>query len=263
VTTIDTLSKTSSAAWNGSLSQSFVVEYTRRSGQTDWESSRDDMIASSPTTNTGYDYFRLKAEAHAGTTQSVTETMDISLQIDEIELENGHIYTPTGFGSIVPINGQGGEIHLPWPDNDAEDVFYYGSLDRSGSPIYGLQRATAGTVDDISKTVYGINSGHFAIRTHDLDRQFALLAGESGAGNSGVWVSSDAGDTWVEIVTPSAVTPYQAAFGGDDESIIFVWGPAGYIKYSSNFGASLDSRAGNLGALSATKLIGIAGGPTP
>jgi hypothetical protein len=261
--TTDTLSKSSGATVNGaSLTQDFTLEYTRGVGQTDWELSRDDMLLSAPTVFTGYCYISFHAAVSASLGRTATEALSITASMVEIELEDSTVYVPTT-SVIQPVHGQGGEIHLPWPTNDDESVFYYGSLDRSGSTVIGLKRAVAGTVTDISKTVYGVNSGAFSIRTHDNDRSFALLAGESGAGNSGVWTSTNNGDTWTQIVAPTAVTHYQAAFGGDSEQIIYIYGPAQYFGYSSNFGSAIDSRAGNLAALSATKLIGVAGGPTP
>jgi hypothetical protein len=212
--------------------------------------------------------------AAAGVTGSWTATATLALRVSEIILDDGTVYTPQDAGIISPVHGQAGELHLPWPDNDAENIFYYGALDRSGNRQFALKRAVAGTATDISPRAssvdYGVNAGHFAVRTYDNDRSFVLAAvsGNDTDTNSahdkqGVFVSSDEGDTWTQIVAPSTGTEvYQAAFGGDSEQIVYVWGPAGYFGYSSNMGTSIDSRAGNLGALSATKLIGIAGGST-
>lgn len=248
----------------GPLSGSFSSEYTFATYLTDdWPGNRQDTEATPPTTGSNYVRYIINASASVSGGNTRTVTVGITLTVTEIELDDGTTYAPAAPGIFVPIHGQGGEIHIPWPTNDDEGVIYYGSLDRTGSPVMGLQRVDAGVVTDISQGVYGINHGHFSIRTHDSDRSFALLAGESGASNSGVWTSVDGGDAWTQIVAPSAVTTYQAAFGGDSEQIIFVWGPATYIKYSEDFGATLDNRSGNLSALSATKIIGIAGGPTP
>lgn len=244
----------------GPLSGSFDLEFTF-SG-TDWPQNREAVEAVPPVALGGtYFYIHPSADAQAGQTRVTTQT--ITAIVTEIELDGSIIYTPTEPGIILPIHGSAGEIHIPWPSNDDEGVIFYGSLNRSGSPVIGLQRVDAGVVTDISKTVYGVNHGAFSIRSHDSDRSHVLLAGESGAGSRGVWISSDGGDTWTAVVAPSAVAPYQAAFGGDDPAVLYICGPAAYFGYSSNGGSSVDSRAGNLAALSATTLIGLAGGPTP
>lgn len=226
----------------------------------DWPANRD-ILEADPAPAASDFAFTFGIGIFSNATIEFTAWSSLVLTVDEMILDDGTVYVPT-IGIIQPVHGQGGEIHIPWPSNADEGVIYYGSLDRSGSPVIGLQRVDAGVITDISEGAYGVNHGAFSIRCHDSDRSFALLAGESGAGSSGVWSSVDGGDTWTEIVTPSAVSHYQAAFG-DDETEIFIWGPAEFITFSDDSGATNDDRSGNLSALSATRLIGIAGGPTP
>lgn len=252
-------------------SGSFAAEYTFTGG--DWPTNSDSVVSSPPSGPAGV-RFRCYSSVSSVSGHLVTCTTTFRVRVTEIELDDGTIYAPAD-SVIAPVHGQAGEIHLPWADNDAEDLFYYGALDRTTNRLFALKRATSGTVEDISPNDgskdYGVNHGHFAVRAHDSDRSFVVAAvtgndasGSESGDKQGVYVSSDGGDSWDEIVAPATSTePYSAAFGGDDEQIIFVWGPAGYVSYSSDFGATLDDRSGNLTALSATHLIGIAGGPTP
>lgn len=254
----------------GPLSGSFDLEFTF--GGTDWPQNREAVEATPPTVKGGT-YFRLRptADASSGNTKVTTQT--ITLIITEIELDGGIIYVPVSPGIIIPIHGQGGTVHLPWESNVAEDLFLYGAFDRTTNRLFALMRATAGVVEDISPNDgskdYGVNAGAFSVRAHDSDRQLVLAAvtgndTTTSAANDkqGVYVSDDGGDTWTEIVAPTTGTEvYQAAWSGSLDGVVYIWGPALYMGYSEDSGASVDSRAGNLSALSATRLIGLAGGP--
>lgn len=260
----------------GPLSGSFSSEYTFATYLTDdWPGNRQDTEATPPTTGSNYVRYIINASASVSGGNTRTVTVGITLTVTEIELDSGQIYTPTNPGIFLTVNGQAGTIHIPWESNDAEDVIMYGQLDRSGNRLFALMRATSGVVDDISPNDgskdYGINAGAFSIRAHDSDRQLILAAvtgndTTTSAANDkqGVYASDDGGDTWTAIVAPTTGTEvYQAAWSGDLDGTVFVWGPATYMGYSTNSGVAIDSRAGNLSALSATRLIGLAGGPTP
>lgn len=243
----------------GPIGNAFESEYTFAGfAGGDWpEVNSDSIVSSPPATPLGVRY-NPHTGADSGSTNTRTTSLRITVMVTEIELDDGTIYTPVEVGAIAPVHGQAGQIHSPWLSD--ENLLYYGALTRSGSPAYALKRAIGELATEIGPTGFGINHGHFAARAYDGDAAAMVLGGMS-ASQSGVWVSNDGGDTWTEIVTPSAVTPYHAAFG-DDADMLFIWGPAGYVGYSIDQGAAIDNRAGNLGVLGATKLIGIAGGPT-
>jgi hypothetical protein len=261
---------------HSSYTRDFTFRYNISNYATaDWPRSREYFEALSGTPVYGSDTsVRFSILVLSNATGSSTVTSSLTLTVDEIVLDDGTTYIPQDPGIISPVNSQAGELHLPWPDNDAENVFYYGALNRTGNRLFDLKRAVAGTLTGISPNDgtrdFGINHNHFAVRTFDGDRSYVVAAvtgNDTTSGTGGdyqaVYVSSDAGDTWTNIVTHTNSTePYSAAFGGDDQNILYVWGPASYIKYSSNFGSSLDDRSGNLTALSATHIIGIAGGAT-
>lgn len=218
----------------------------------------------------------------------------INFRILEIELEDNTIYTfPPGesapyktlnYGEdwelltfLNPEQGNGGAIHLPWPDNDFENIFYYGQYINDGVRRFRLMRNNGGLIEDISPDgVRGINRYGFSIRTHDSDRSYvvaSLVSNESSNSPSddehSVAVSTDGGDTWDEIIapipqssSPSGRAAFEAAFASDNPQVIYIWGPAAYMSYTDDFGAVIDDKSGNLAALGCPGFVGIAGGPT-
>lgn len=259
----------------GALSGSFTLEYVFTAAASgDWVSNREAVELSAPSSvSPGYMELTAGADASSGNTRVTTITVVVTCT--EIELDDGTIYTPATPGVILPVHGMAGEIHYPYESNSDESIVYYGALNRSANRQFDLKRFLSGTLASISPNDgsrdYGVNHGQFGIRAYDSDRQKMILAGtgndtssSSSGDKQGVWVCINAGGSWTQIVAPTTSTePYSAAFGGDDSDVIYVWGPASFIKYSSNFGSSLDDRSGNLSALSATHFVGIAGGPTP
>lgn len=220
--------------------------------------------------------------------------LQVTITVDEIEMENGTIYTfpqgdsapyrSTNWGEdwelltfLNPEQGNAGAIHIPWPDNDFENIIYYGQYINDGTRRFRLIRNSGTTIDDISPDgVKGINRYGFSIRTYDSDRSYvvaSLVGNETSSSPSddehSVAVSSDAGNTWTEIVTPIADSSapagraaFEAAFANDNPDVIYIWGPAAYMKYTDDFGGSVDDKSGNLAALGCPGFVGIAGGPT-
>lgn len=178
------------------------------------------------------------------------------------------------------------DIHVPWPDNDNETLVYHGHFSLSGSNrLHRLKRVTGTTIEDISPQHSGINYGpyypHFSIRTYDSDRNYVVMGGVgsdgTGIGNVGVWVSDDGGDTWTNVIAPfsfnSGTVPngLHAAFSGTNPDVLYFWGGASSgsrcVGYSSDFGATIDDRIGNLASLvdgdyGDIHFLGIAGGPS-
>lgn len=219
-------------------------------------------------------------------------TAAITVTVLEVEFAGGEIYVPpagaasgkksldwgatwAAESAIDPGNALGGDIHVPWEDNADESIVYHGYADMTANRQFRLKRVNAdGSIDDISpidSVAFGVNHYGFAIRAYDSDRDFVLAAvtgndTTASASNDlqAVYVSDSGGDDWTEVVAPATGTePYGAAFAGDTEDVIFIWGPSEYMGYSSDFGVTVDSRSGNLAALSAEPLCGICGGPTP
>lgn len=231
----------------GGTSGSFTVTWTFLGA--DWPVNNESIVASPPATPAGA---RIRPYANANVTGSggpwtVTTDVTITLTVTEIELDDSTIYTP---------------------------------VEASGGRSFKLKKTQDGVVTEISPSdgtrSYGVNRGPFGVRTHDSNRQY-VVAGVIGNDTSGdadddkhaVYISDNHGAMWTEVVAPMADTgapagrpAFEAAFGGDSQNIIFIWGPPDYISYSEDMGATVDSRAGNLIAFSMPGFIGIAGGPT-
>lgn len=187
-------------------------------------------------------------------------------------------------------------IHVPWHDNDAEDIIYYTDIDyiSVSENHFRLKQAISGVLSDISPTdgtrIYGAAAGvdltvrasgagnNFGVRCHDLNRQYMVLAGagdETAASDGiyfGAWVSDDYGATWTNVFSPVAQTtahPLGIAFAGDTQNELFMWGTKRLIRYSSDFGATFESKLGNINSIYTIPstvydvFVGIAGGPLP
>lgn len=238
---------------------------------------------------------RFQANFGANTTNETpcTFRIQISVIIDEVELKDGTIYTFGSAPSIVkrttnwgaawedsdildPGYAAAGTIHFPWEGNSSEQVAYHGHLDTSGGVrAFKLFKVEAGLATDVSPSDgsidYGVNRGHFGVRAFDGDRSYLLAAvvgndtsSDPADDQHAVYISDDGGATWVEVVAPTANVGdrpmFEAAFSGESEQVIFIWGPEEYFGFSTDFGATVQDKSGNLAALGHTGFIGIAGG---
>lgn len=168
--------------------------------------------------------------------------------------------------NILPGNSLGAGMHVPWPDNADESLVYHYRVTYSGGTSNGQTRRVEGTsVTDISPTYnsqgFGPRMEKFSIRTFDNDRRFVVMAGYDDADPDvlGVWVSSDHGANWT-LVTINSITG--VAFAGNTEQVIYMWGSDGRIKYSQNFGVTVEDKKGNISTdySNVRNIIGIAGG---
>lgn len=225
-----------------------VIEWTGGAGASDWPTNNETIVSSPPTTAAIGARIRGYTNASAFGSNVADATIEITIEVLEIELDDSTIYTPS-----------------------------LGTATRD----FKLYRVVGGVATEISPNDgsrdYGVNRGHFGVRAYDSDRQFVVA---SVMGNDvtddpdddfhATYISDDAGDTWAEVLAPLADSSapanrpaYEAAFAGDTEQVLFLWGTSNFISYSSDFGATLDSRAGNLSSFGSVYFIGIAGGPTP
>lgn len=280
---------------NATSSGSFTATWTK-AGTADWPTNSGTIISSPPATPSAVANIRAFANANASGTYTTTLTLDVT--VTEIELEDGTIYNPAagtgrGFKStnwgetwqeelliVEPGAGLAGSIHLPWPTNDSEDISYFGNFANATNREFRLKKSQAGVISDISPNDgsrdYGVNRYGFAARTYDSNRQYvvvAVMGNDTSADPANdmhaVYISDDFGATWTEVVAPMADSgaptnraAFEAAFAGDTEQVLYLWGPPEYMSYSDDFGATVDDRSGNLDAFTPDGFIGIAGGPT-
>lgn len=272
-------------AFGSSTADIFSSTFTYTFGN--WPVNRDSIVSSPPTSISDVgSRIRLQVIANGvGAGGFAYHRISIRVTVTEIELDGGHIYTPAlPVPSLLdPIHAQAGSVHLPWPDNALEDIAYSGQLTKSGNHQFRLKKSAAGVISDVSPLAsainYGIHHYGFAVRSYDSDRQKMAVGGIGNDTSAltaddkvGLWVSSNAGAAWVNILAPvaasNALHGLQIAFGGDDSDVLFSFGgwsnaaSLAAIYYSSNFGTLLDSREGNINSLGTTAFIGIAGGPT-
>lgn len=254
--------------------QDFDLEWTFAG--TNWPNNRG--VLPTATTEGGAD-MGVRAEVTTGVGGSSQVNESVVMRVVEIELDGGAIYVPPiiGPGWLQPGEGFGGALHLPWESNDAEEIGYYGYVERWGGNSYKLIESIAGVQSDISPVEsgvsYGVNAYGFSIRAYDSNRQHLAMGGvgnDAGTDKVGLWVSANAGAAWTNILAPVAATNalygLQIAFAGDDSDALYSWG--GYsdssiaaIYYSDDFGATLDDRSGNLeSSFGGVAFIGIAGG---
>lgn len=237
-----------------------------------------------------------RVRAYSDTTSTAVCTTIVSITVTEIELDDGTIYDPSatdvdgfvstdwgaswtamGYTLIVPGAGYGGTIHLPWEDNASEQLALYGSYEATTVREFRLKSANGASVSDISPVdtgvTYGVNRPHFGVRAYDSDRQFLLLAGmgnetslDPADDKHAIFYSANYGTSWANIVAaiadsgaPTNRPAFEAAFAGDTPTVQYYWGPPGYISTSSDSGASVDDRSGDIPG-TADGFVGIAGG---
>ena len=180
--------------------------------------------------------------------------------------------------------GLGFSLHIPWEDNPAEDIGYFGHFNRDSNIFrYRLYRSVGGSATNISPTdtgkVYGPARGLFSVRCLDSNRQYVLLAGvsdetdnepvisASSAAVAAVWLRDDAGNTWSRITNDQTTgttddCTLQAAFSPNDPDVIYMWGGGGYIAYTSNGGSTVTDKQPVSPINSSSEIVGIFGGPT-
>lgn len=231
---------------DGVNSGSFSLEWSYAlSG--DWPVNNETIQATPPTSPTGCRVRATCVVNAVGSGNTMETAITMTAIVREIELDDGTIYTP-----VIESNARN----------------------------FNLIRVVNGIAANISPTdetrSYGVNRGHFGVRAYDSDRQHLLasvvgndVTGDAADDMHAVYYSDTEGVSWVEVVAPidDSLAPgnraaFEAAFSGDDPSVFFIWGPAEYMGYSDNSGASVDDKSGNLTALGHTGFIGIAGGPS-
>lgn len=280
----------------------FELEWTLGGAVADWPVNRTSILTNpltAPGTPAGA-RFEITAHGNGETGENQIATLKWTVRVTEIEFDGGEIYNPPVASTTLFLTGDwgatwvkpgnmanpgssmGGTIHVPWDDNLSQNTFYYGALENANLREFRLKKWVAGVETDVSPTdgsiSYGVNRGPFGVRTFDGagGKQFVLAAvvgndteGTGADDQHAVYISDDGAATWAEVVAPIADSSaptnrpaFEAAFGAGSEQEIFIWGPPDYMSYSTDFGATVLDKSGNLNSLGPCPgFIGIAGGP--
>lgn len=175
-------------------------------------------------------------------------------------------YSPTLDGG----QGNGSAVHIPWEDNTDESIIYYGKTGIVGpGPTSFTRKLYRNSTDITPSGGYGPRDGLFAVRTHDNNRQKLVMVGFSPNSydvddeDVGVFLSSDAGDTWTQIVstdttTPNTKWPSEAAFSANNENFVYIFGNEAYIQVWDN--GTLIDKTGDLSLSGYERFVGLVGG---
>ena len=167
----------------------------------------------------------------------------------------------------------GWDLHIPYHDNDNENIAYYNVTSTDNADDTRLYRTLAdGSSEEISPQPGGIIGTRrvspwrtrWGIVSSFQNRNYMAFCGQ-GSWTIDRWyfyTSEDAGSTWTLRQGPN--TGYRrVAIAGDTTTSLYLWGTQYSIAYSNDFGATIQSKAGNLSDFYSdtnNEFIGICGG---
>lgn len=148
-------------------------------------------------------------------------------------------------------------IVLPYVGNQNDSTLLW---TKRVSGVEHLFKSVGATQTDIAPDNLGpgLNYGKNAIAVSPVDSNRILCCTRTGAETSfdgSVYASPDGGLTWTRIVDPVGSSRVFSAFIADDGQTIYLLGES-VIRYSNDFGLTLDARDGNLGSGTRFVLIG-------
>jgi len=175
---------------------------------------------------------------------------------------------------LMLLSKHGGwDLHIPYHDNDNENIAYYNVTSTDNADDTRLYRTLAdGSSGEISPQPGGIIGTRrvspwrtrWGIVSSFQNRNYMAFCGQ-GSWTIDRWyfyTSEDAGSTWTLRQGPN--TGYRrVAIAGDTTTSLYLWGTQYSIAYSNDFGATIQSKAGNLSDFYSdtnNEFIGICGG---
>lgn len=184
-----------------------------------------------------------------------------------VSTNNGASFSP--LPSIATGNNIAGTIHVPWNGNSSEAIIYYGvtQRDSSGVEVYGFYRNTTDITPASGGKSFGPWTFNSGVDTYQGNKLKLVMVGRGNGvddtneltqtteGKQAVFISDDGGDTWTEIIAPMDGRtidswPSSAKFASDDSNTVFIWGNDRYVAFTTDFGATIDDKTGNIGSLS-------------
>jgi hypothetical protein len=199
-------------------------------------------------------------------------------------LTGGAIYKSTDYGAswtritahgpqspYLGLNRRGsGELHVPYQGNNDENIAYYCWFPANNFDNNELHRIIAdGSAGDISPLYSGREVAPWRTRwgvvSSFQNRNYMAMCGRGGLTSDpyGLYTSTDAGSNWTLRQLPSGYK--RVAIAGDTNDVLYLWGDHRAIGYSPDFGATLQSKSGNLSNFigptdTNAEFVGICGG---
>lgn len=170
--------------------------------------------------------------------------------------------------------GLGSTFVAPWQNNSSDTVEYYNRKYTFGGyeQTYDLYKRDGAVHTDISPaTDVGTRVQRFGIASAPTNRNYLAVIGQKAYTSPpyeryGFYTSTNEGSSWTTRQTiDSNYKGRHVAISGANEQILYVWGASGYIVYSTDFGANMSDKSGNLGDFTSPtvgEFVGICGGVT-
>jgi hypothetical protein len=166
--------------------------------------------------------------------------------------------------AVLDVLHSNGAIHVPWHDNEAQSLIYYATRS-AGPPLNGLRKYDGVSVTTITPgTNYGPRFRQWSLYASPQNRLVMVTVGSQESGGDGTrpFVSTDGGTNWTARDSHRTTARYlNAAIGGDNDQVLYLWGEDGRIAYSPDQGATIDDRRGNIASFGPGTILAIAGGP--
>lgn len=142
------------------------------------------------------------------------------------------------------------DCHVPWEDNASQLLVYYGRRNRTPIPIKNFLYKSDGTTQtDVSPANgYGPRVRQWGIYASPEDREVIVaVCSVEPSDEWRIFTTTDGGGSWTarDSLRADGSAYYAGAIGGDNSSVVYVWGDIG-VAYSSDQGATFDDRKGNL-----------------
>lgn len=163
--------------------------------------------------------------------------------------------------ALIPATGNGlaGDITQPFQD---QGTVYYGFNGAASSAYKLYKTVNGGTPADVSPTIAGDSYGpvlQFQVKTCDVDKTAVLMIGTHSASPAeyAAFYSSDGAASWANIVSPPGET-LGGNISGNDPLTLFLWGTNSSILFSTDGGATIQVKTGNI--VGAGRFLNLCGG---
>ncbi len=155
---------------------------------------------------------------------------------------------------------------VPYNDNLDEADVYYARHNTGGNCDSGnLYRVRSGVETNITPNYGGSSAwvtreNRWGLVSAPTNRNYIAGVFMKVFGPATLFTSPDEGDNWTFRTSGSC---RRVAISGNDPETLYIWGAAGYIFYSVDFGTTLINKVGNIGGMTSPtpgEFIGICGG---